>query len=173
MIIYYDINMQLNRMPGHLCESTIGKEYIGQGKVTNVYISDKLQYPRYLMRSLQRSIQTMQRASHSTHSEGPQLVLLLMVVIILIKVLMILILILGASALQMQQHFGWKNVAMAQEYMSTSKTAIRDVAAKLASNEVEEEPKVFRYQMFDLSVICNIRLVMRSSQMKQGKRSRR
>ena len=71
--------------------------------------------------------------------------LLLMVVIILIKVLMILILILGASALQMQQHFGWKNVAMAQEYMSTSKTAICDVAAKLASNEVEEEPKVFRY----------------------------
>ena len=68
--------------------------------------------------------------------------LLLMVVIILIKVLMILILILGASALQMQQHFGWKNVAMAQEYMSTSKTAIHDVAAKLASNEVEEEPKV-------------------------------
>ena len=58
---------------------------------------------------------------------------------------MILKLILGASALQMQQHFGWKNVAMAQEYMSTSKTAIRDVAAKLASNEVEEEPKVFRY----------------------------
>ena len=56
MIIYYDINMQLNRMPGHLCESTIGKEYIGQGKVTNIYISDKLQYPRYLMRSLQRSI---------------------------------------------------------------------------------------------------------------------
>ena len=51
---------------------------------------------------------------------------------------------LGASALQMQQHFGWENVAMAQEYMSTSKTAIRDVAAKLASNEVEEEPKVFR-----------------------------
>ena len=52
---------------------------------------------------------------------------------------------LGASALQMQQHFGWKNIGMAQEYMSTSKTAIRDVAAKLASNEVEEEPKVFRY----------------------------
>ena len=44
MIIYYDINMQLNRTPGHLCESTIGKEYIGQGKVTNIYISDKLQY---------------------------------------------------------------------------------------------------------------------------------
>ena len=39
----------------------------------------------------------------------------------------------------------WKNVTMAQEYMSKSKTAIRDVAPKLASNEVEEEPKVFRY----------------------------
>ena len=50
--MYYDIIMQLNRMPGHLCESSIGKEFIGQGKVTNVYISDKLQYPRYLMRSL-------------------------------------------------------------------------------------------------------------------------
>ena len=58
-----------------------------------------------------------------------------MVVIILIKVLMILILILGASGLQMQQHFGWKNVAMAQEYMSTSKTAIRYMAVKLASNQ--------------------------------------
>ena len=71
--------------------------------------------------------------------------LLQMVVIILIKVLMILISILGASALQMQQHFGWKNMAMALEYMSTSKTAIHDVAEKLASNEVEEEPKVFRF----------------------------
>ena len=40
-------------------------------------------------------------------------------------------------------YFGWNNVAIAQEYMSTSKTAIRDVAAKLASNEVEEDPKVF------------------------------
>ena len=56
MIIYYDINMQLNRTLGQLCESSIGKEYLGQGKVTNVYISDKLQYPRNLMRSLQRSI---------------------------------------------------------------------------------------------------------------------
>ena len=58
---------------------------------------------------------------------------------------MILILILGASALQMQQHFGWENVAIAQEYMSTSKTAIHDIAGKLASEEVEEEPKVLRY----------------------------
>ena len=44
----------------------------------------------------------------------------------------------GASALQMQQHFGWKNVAMAQEYMSTSKVAIKDVAQKLASRDCAE-----------------------------------
>ena len=41
--------------------------------------------------------------------------------------------------------FWVENVAMAPEYMSTSKTTICDVAAKLVSNEVEEEPKVFRY----------------------------
>ena len=47
----------------------------------------------------------------------------------------------GASGLQMQQHFGWKNVHMAQEYISTSKVAIKDVASKLAGSGDQEEKK--------------------------------
>ena len=47
----------------------------------------------------------------------------------------------GASGLQMQQHFGWKNVQMAQEYISTSNVAIKDVASKLAGFGDKEEKK--------------------------------
>ena len=47
----------------------------------------------------------------------------------------------GASGLQMQQHFGWKNVHMAQEYISTSKVAIKDVASKLAGFGDKEDKK--------------------------------
>ena len=33
MIISYDINMQLNRTPGHLCESPIGKNTLAKVKL--------------------------------------------------------------------------------------------------------------------------------------------
>ena len=47
----------------------------------------------------------------------------------------------GASGLQMQQNFGWKNIHMAQEYISTSKVAIKDVASKLAGFGDQKEKK--------------------------------
>ena len=47
----------------------------------------------------------------------------------------------GATSLQMQQHFGWKNDKMSMEYMSTSKTALKDVAGKLATKETNKEPQ--------------------------------
>ena len=40
----------------------------------------------------------------------------------------------GLSAVQLQQHFGWANPSMCQEYISTSKAAVMDIAGKLAGN---------------------------------------
>ena len=37
----------------------------------------------------------------------------------------------GASAVQLQSHFGWKSPGMAMEYVTKSKAAIRDVAGLL------------------------------------------
>ena len=49
----------------------------------------------------------------------------------------------GASPLQMQQHFGWKSVSMADEYISTSKAAIKVIAKTLAGNN---ESKVTQHE---------------------------
>ena len=38
----------------------------------------------------------------------------------------------GATALQMQQHFGWKSASMAMEYISKSKVHVNDCGKKLA-----------------------------------------
>ena len=40
----------------------------------------------------------------------------------------------GLSTVQLQEHFGWANPSMCQEYISRSKAAIMDIAAKLAGN---------------------------------------
>jgi hypothetical protein len=39
----------------------------------------------------------------------------------------------------MQSHFGWKSPAMAMEYVTKSKAAIKDVAAMLSKEECEGE----------------------------------
>ena len=46
---------------------------------------------------------------------------------------------LGATSLQMQSYYGWKNASMTLEYVSTSKAAIEDMAAKLAHSESEDK----------------------------------
>lgn len=47
----------------------------------------------------------------------------------------------GASAVQMQSHFGWKSPQMAMEYVTKSKTAIKDVAALLSKGEEDGDHK--------------------------------
>ena len=49
--------------------------------------------------------------------------------------------IIGASAVQMQSHFGWKSPQMAMEYVTKSKTAIKDVAALLSKGEEDGDHK--------------------------------
>ena len=39
----------------------------------------------------------------------------------------------------MQSYYGWKNASMTLEYVSTSKAAIEDMAAKLAHSESEDK----------------------------------
>ena len=46
--------------------------------------------------------------------------------------------IIGASAIQLQSHFGWKSPNMAMEYVTKSKAAIKDVAGLLANKDSDE-----------------------------------
>ena len=65
---------------------------------------------------------------------------------------------LGATSLQMQSYYGWKNASMTLEYVSTSKAAIEDMAAKLAHSESKD--KVTNSELEDKMTGPNSALLM-------------
>ena len=48
----------------------------------------------------------------------------------------------GASAIQLQNHYGWKSANMAMEYVSKSNAALKDVAGLLAKDDTSEKENV-------------------------------
>lgn len=67
----------------------------------------------------------------------------------------------GASAQQLVDFYGWKSASMAQEYISTSKAALQNIAEKLSTSEVGEnlqEDAVQNHCQGNSDPVCNFDL---------------
>ncbi len=105
-----------------VCQHSPWKEHDRKGKYVNIYTNDNIdniiaQVPHEVADYLDKedpSIFTFHSFRRSSASIAADM---------------------GGTALQMQSFFGWKNSNMAMEYISTSKTAIEDMANKLAHSD--------------------------------------